>query len=205
MTPEPTAEPTYKERTRARILDEAARALREAGTEGVGVAALMKRAGLTHGAFYAHFASRDDLVLHAVERMFEDSRRMLARHLTHEDAAEGLRGLIDHYLSDALRRAPDRGCPLPGLSGEARRLPPAARERFTRGVDAFREALRRSLHALGVEDPDATASSVLAEMVGAMALARAAESDEHGARVLQASRTQLRRRLRLQASKPPAS
>ena len=113
-------EPTQKERTRARILDEAAWAMREHGSDGIGVAALMKRAGLTHGGFYAHFKDRDDLVAHAVDRMFADSGRMLHRHFGQNDAAEGLRGLINYYLSDEMRLAADRGwrwkhcaCPSP--------------------------------------------------------------------------------------------
>ncbi len=79
----------------------------------------MKRAGLTHGGFYAHFQDRDDSVAHAVGRMFDDSGRMLDHHLGRQDAAAGLRTLIDYYLSDETRLAADRGCPLPGLSGEA--------------------------------------------------------------------------------------
>ena len=75
--PEPT---THKARTRGRILDEAAKAMREHGHEGIGVANLMKRAGLTHGGFYAHFKDRDDLVAAAIGRMFEDSKAMLARY-----------------------------------------------------------------------------------------------------------------------------
>ncbi|HZV09332.1 MAG TPA: TetR/AcrR family transcriptional regulator, partial [Novosphingobium sp.] len=63
----------HKARVRDRILDEAAAALRSGGTDGLSVANLMKRAGLTHGGFYAHFENRDDLVAHAVDRMFKDS------------------------------------------------------------------------------------------------------------------------------------
>ena len=132
---------SHKEKTRARILDEAAKALRASGTEGISVAALMKRAGLTHGGFYAHFASRDDLVAHAIDRMFQDSGRMLQRFLGASPDARGLSALIDYYLSDETMRALDRGCPLPGLSGEVSRMPQAARTRFEQGVIAFQRAI----------------------------------------------------------------
>lgn len=188
------AEMTHKERTRARILDEAAKAMRVQGSEGIGVAALMKRAGLTHGGFYAHFENRDDLVAHAVERMFQDSRRMLERYLEHNDAREGLRALIDYYLSDDARRDTDRGCPLPGLTGEAGRMPDPARARFGKGIVRFREALERAIGALGMADPAAVASSVLSELVGAMAIARALDNEE-AAIALAASRNQLKYRL----------
>ena len=188
--------PTQKERTRARILDEAAKAMREHGSDGIGVAALMKRAGLTHGGFYAHFENRDDLVAHAVDRMFQDSGRMLDHHLGREDAAAGLRALIDYYLSDETRLAADRGCPLPGLSGEAGRMPARARDRFGSGIAGFMAALQGTITALGLPGPDTMASSVLAEMVGAMTLARAVD-DEQASVVLRASREQLVRRLRI--------
>jgi TetR/AcrR family transcriptional regulator, transcriptional repressor for nem operon len=187
---------TAKERTRARILDEAAKAMREDGWDGIGVAALMKRAGLTHGGFYAHFKNRDDLVAHAIDRMFRDSAQMLDRHLSHADAAQGLSSLIDFYLSDDMRRLADRGCPLPGLSGEAARMPPAARQRFQRGITAFTAALAKALAALGASEPQALAGSALAEMVGAMSLARVLD-DAAASSVLKSSRSQLKHRLGL--------
>ncbi len=186
---------THKERTRARILDEAAKAMREHGSEGIGVAALMKRAGLTHGGFYAHFKDRDDLVAHAVDRMFQDSGQMLERQLGREDAAQGLAALIDYYLSDDARRRTDAGCPLPGLSGESLRMPAAAQERFGAGIQAFRSALKRALTAMALPEPDELASSVLAELVGAMSLARALGESDSSISVLHASREQLKRRL----------
>ena len=190
-------EPTQKERTRARILDEAAKAMREHGSDGIGVAALMKRAGLTHGGFYAHFRDRDDLVAHAVDRMFDDSGRMLDRHLGRQDAGEGLRGLINYYLSDEMRVAADRGCPLPGLSGEAARMPAGARARFESGIARFKAALQGAMEALQLPEPDILASSVLAEMVGAMALARAMGDNDEARTLLRASQEQLTRRLGL--------
>jgi TetR/AcrR family transcriptional regulator, transcriptional repressor for nem operon len=187
---------TPKARTRARILDEAAKAMREKGADGIGVAALMKRAGLTHGGFYAHFENRDDLVAHAVDRMFQDSDAMQKRYLVGAETAEGLSGFIDYYLSEAMRTRTDRGCPLPSLGGEASRMPAAARQRFSEGIQAFRAALAASLEAFGSPAPESLAASVLAEMVGAMTLARTLDDDV--ARVaLQSSREQLKRRIGL--------
>jgi len=194
-----TRELTHKERTRARILDEAAKAMRAEGHEGIGVADLMKRAGLTHGGFYAHFRNRDDLVAHAVARMFQDSGAMLARHLDQGDAAAGLSALIDYYLSDAMRQNVDKGCPLPGLSGEARRMPEAARERFGAGIVQFRAALERAIAALGLPDAPALSASVLAELVGAVTLARAVDEGS-GKEILASVRAQLKGRLGLNGS-----
>lgn len=188
-------EMTHKERTRARILDEAAKAMRERGSEGIGVAALMKRANLTHGGFYAHFKDRDALVVHAVDRMFEDSSQMLERTLGKEDAAAGLRDLIDYYLGEETWARPERGCPLPSLSGEASRMPVDARERFSGGIEAFRAKLEEALVAISAERPALLASSALAEMVGAMTLARAVSDERQAMAILRHSREQLKQRL----------
>lgn len=187
---------TPKARTRARILDEAAKAMREKGADGIGVAALMKRAGLTHGGFYAHFDNRDDLVAQAVDRMFQDSDFVLDRHLAGSEAARGLADLIAYYLSDETRKRIDGGCPLPSLGGEASRMPVAARQRFADGILTFRAALAKSLAEIGDPDPEALAASILAEMVGAMTLARALD-DQSASVALRASREQLMRRIGL--------
>ncbi|WP_420381395.1 TetR/AcrR family transcriptional regulator [Novosphingobium sp.] len=191
---------THKERTRARILDEAARALRLSGTDGVSVADLMKRAGLTHGGFYAHFTSRDDLVDHAIGRMFEDSSRMLERFIGAGANAKGLSGLIDYYLAPQAWRVRDQGCPLPGLSSEAARMPDAARARYQAGVVRFRAAIAAALAAMGKPGPEQLAASVMAEMIGAVSMARSFDAEADGLAWLEACRAALRERLGLDAA-----
>lgn len=185
----------HKERTRARILDEAAQALRVGGTEGISVGALMKRAGLTHGGFYAHFASRDDLVAHAVDRMFQDSAAMLDRFLPDGAGADEVAALIDHYLSTNALAAPERNCPMPALSGEVHRMPEAARARFEAGVSAFRDRLETALRATVGSTSRQLATTLLSEMVGAMALARALSKRDAAYEYLQSSRDNLKRRV----------
>ncbi len=187
----------HKERTRARILEEAASALRTEGAEGIGVAALMKRAGLTHGGFYAHFASRDDLLTHAVDRMFADSGLLLAHHLDGADAAAGLSRLIDYYLSERALGAPGENCPLTSLAGEAARMPIEARERFVAGMTAFRDGIVAAVAALGRDDAEALGASVLAEMVGAMTMARVLTDKAEAAAMLKATRRSVKERLRV--------
>lgn len=187
----------HKAKTRARILDEAAGAIRTGGTQGVSVAELMKRAGLTHGGFYAHFSSRDDLVAHAVDRMFQDSAGMLDHFLGDGPDAGGIGALIDYYLSERAWRRIEQGCPLPGLAGEAGRMPPAAKARFEAGIAAFREGIARGLAAAGKEDGATLGHSVLAEMVGAMTLARSMSDEGEALLFLDASRRALRARLGL--------
>ncbi|AEG51441.1 regulatory protein TetR [Sphingobium chlorophenolicum L-1] len=186
-----------KEETRKRILEEAAMAMRVQGHEGISVADLMKRAGLTHGGFYAHFASRDDLVAHAVDRMFNDSRAILRQYLGEKPDADGLAALIDFYLSEHAMLRMEQACPLPTLSGEASRLPKAARLRFEVGLDTFREGIRRALESSGVRDAEGLASSVMAEMIGTMAMARVMSDKDRALAILSASRHNLKERLGL--------
>lgn len=188
---------THKDKTRARILDEAARALRSGGTEGISVAGLMKRAGLTHGGFYAHFTSRDDLVAHAIDRMFEDSNEMLQRFLGNAPDAAGLTALIDYYLSERAMLALDRGCPLPGLSGETPRMPAAARLRFEEGIKNFRDAIAKALEATNVGEPQRLAVQTLSQMVGALALARSMSDPAEAIAILDSARQGLKERLAL--------
>jgi TetR/AcrR family transcriptional repressor of nem operon len=188
---------THKERTRARILDEAARAMREHGHAGIGVATLMQRAGLTHGGFYAHFKDRDDLVAEAVGRMFEDSQVMVARYRREGDPRASLTGLIDYYLSPRHSAALSTGCPVAALNSEAPRLPPAARVRFDEGVRRFSSAVAEFVAELGIPAGPGLASSVVAEMVGALTLSRAMNDKADAERVLKQSRDQLKQRLGL--------
>jgi TetR/AcrR family transcriptional repressor of nem operon len=164
------------------------------GTQGLSVVELMKRAGLTHGGFYAHFASRDDLVTHAIDRMFQDSAKMLLRHLGEKPDGAGLSRLIDHYLSEKALRMTESGCPLPGLTGEAGRMPPAARDRFEAGIVAFREGIREALDAMGQADAENLAGSLLAEMVGAITLARSMSDQATALSFLAGSRSRLKER-----------
>jgi TetR/AcrR family transcriptional repressor of nem operon len=188
-----------KERTHALIIEEAARSMRLHGTRGVGLSVLMKRVGRTHGGFYAHFASRDELVAAAIERMFEATTKLIDRYLVTGDPARGLFDFIDHYLSDAVRRHPERSCPIPSLSPEASRMTGLARERFSAGIDIVHTAIAKSLRAMGLDDPESLAQSVLFEMAGAMTLARVAVEEGRGAELLRVARDQVKQRLGLDA------
>jgi TetR/AcrR family transcriptional repressor of nem operon len=157
----------------------------------------MKRAGLTHGGFYAHFPSRDDLVANAIDRMFADSRSLLDACLRESNLKLGIASFIDGYLAPGLRSCPEHGCPLPALSGEALRLPDEARSRFNKGVDYLHGRLAEAFNLLGEARPQDLASSIISEMSGAMALARATPDRAKGDQILRASRRLLKERLGL--------
>ena len=188
---------THKARTRQRILEEAARVMRECGTESIGVAALMKRVGLTHGGFYAHFDSREALVQAVIAVMFTDSAQRMGSLWQQPDPAERLSTLIDYYLSETHRDCRAEGCPVPALVSEVGHLPAEAQAVFTQGVTAMLQRLSALLAELGQRDAETLASSLLAEMVGALALARACPDKTLSAAMLARSRAAIRQRVGL--------
>lgn len=172
----------HKAQTRARIIDAAAAALREKGVAGVGVADIMASVGLTHGGFYAHFASKDDLLAEAVERASEQSLVPLAAALDAESAENPLHAIVDAYLSPAHVAHAGAGCPVAAVGAEVarsggpiqRNLAGAIRER----LDWLRTLLPRGRRGRA---RDEQAVGTLACMVGGLILARAVDKKESAA------------------------
>ncbi|MBL8649426.1 MAG: TetR/AcrR family transcriptional regulator [Sphingopyxis sp.] len=163
----------HRAETRERVLKEAAKEIRAKGPDNVAVAGIMARAGLTHGGFYAHFASKDALIGEAIGTMFADARARSEKIDAAGDPRAVLRAYVDFYLSPAHRDSRDRGCPLPTLSGDFARSEPATRARFEAGVVGIASRLALPLGALGYVDAEAESHALLAQLVGGVALARA--------------------------------
>ena len=120
----------HKERTRARVLAEAAAAIRGKGVERVGVAEVMAGAGLTHGGFYAHFKSKDDLLTEAISYMFDAAYASFLRHTEGRAPADALSNYLDAYLATSHRDDRAHSCPLAALSGDLPNMPALARARL---------------------------------------------------------------------------
>lgn len=189
-----------REQSHARILDAAARAVRRQGYAGVGVAEVMKEAGLTHGGFYAHFKSKDALVGAAVEAAFAQSRWRLAQLALHDDPQVLLAGLVDFYVSADHRDHPERGCPIALLSSDIPRQGAPAREAYDAGVHGLIEVIATRLD--GGEERLGLAGSLLAEMAGAVALSRAVSDPELSDRLLAESRSRIKARMGLTPPSP---
>jgi TetR/AcrR family transcriptional repressor of nem operon len=187
----------HKEQTRARVLKEAAREIRARGPGGIGVAAIMARAGLTHGGFYAHFKSKDALVAAALDAMFEDVRGRFERTAADADPRVALRSYVEFYLSPAHRDARERGCPLPSLSGDLARSDADVRARFGRGVAGLTGRVAEKLELIGYVEVEQGAASLVAELVGAVALARAVADPEQSDAILTNARASVLARFRL--------
>ncbi len=149
---------------RDRILTEAARLFRDKGFEGVSVAEVMKAAGLTHGGFYGHFASKDDLIAQTVTHALAEDQNTV-----------GFDAFLTAYLSPAHRDAPASGCPTAAFASDARRQTPDARAAMAAGVTAQIARLAASLQAQGVQDARGAAIGCWSAAVGAMILARAVD------------------------------
>lgn len=168
----------HKAETRQRIVRAAARDIRAKGAGKVAVAGVMASAGLTHGGFYAHFSSKDALVAEAVSAMFDHAKRRtpgLDEVLVDEtaDVRAAFRVYLASYLSPEHRDGPDRGCPLPALAADMARDAGAAQVNFAAGLEQITARIEAVMTRLGVDDPRGEAGAIVAQMVGAVGLARA--------------------------------
>ena len=181
----------HKLETHARIVKKASVRLREKGAHGIGVADLMKDAGLTHGGFYAHFDSREALVVeafsYAMDRSIEHWRK-LAEQTPPE---KRLATIVDSYLTALHRDDPGRGCAIPTLGAEIARESPKTRK-------AFAAKLEQMIDVIAAQIPDAPrktarkqAMALLATMLGTLVLARAAGNGEFSDEILGAGRDAL--------------
>jgi len=185
----------HKQTTRAKVLKAASRVIRQNGPDRVAVAGIMAEVGLTHGGFYAHFASKDDLLVQAIGQMFSEARENFAALAEDRPPLEALKSYFDFYLSADHRDRRDSGCPLPALAADLPRLPARSREFYGQGVARLTDLLARRMEAAGCADPVTLATSVLAELVGAVALARAVADPTQSDAILKAARDSIHGRV----------
>ena len=170
--------PSSKELTHERIVDAAARAIRRSGYNGTGVADIMKAAGLTHGGFYGHFTSKDDLVA-----------QTLAHALAADSFGDGdFSGFVRSYLAPRHRDNPGNGCPTAGLAAAIRHQTPAAKAAMTEGLRSQIARIEQALPDDGAVDKRRAAIGSWAAMVGAVILARAVDDPELSDEVLEHTR-----------------
>ena len=184
--------------TRRRVLKEAAAAIRTVGPEGIGVAALMNKVGLTHGGFYAHFDSKDNMVAEAIGQMFDESYELFLKLTAGVSPQQGLVSYIDMYLSARHRDDRETGCPIPSLSGDLARMSTPTRERFFAGFERLRRGIAKLLKQSQCGSSNRLADSMLAEMVGAVAISRAIRDTPASTQVLEAARESIKSRLGLE-------
>jgi AcrR family transcriptional regulator len=164
-----------KEASHERIVAAAARAIRRTGYEGTGVADIMKEAGLTHGAFYAHFESREAMLAEAASRACAESAAVAAQAVASVPAEEALVTMLRGYLSREHLEHIEQGCPLVALGSETPRQVPEVRRVTTRYMKEMIDLLARQSPDWGQPAAHERALVTMATLVGAVLLARAVD------------------------------
>jgi len=164
-----------KEASHERIVQAAARAIRRSGYDGTGVADIMKEAGLTHGAFYAHFKSREAMLAEAADRAGAESNAFGASVIAAVPPEQAFQALIQAYLSKEHLAGVETGCPVSALGSEMPRQAPEVRRAATRRIKEMIDLVARQSPDWGQPGAHERALVTVATMVGTLMLARAVD------------------------------
>jgi AcrR family transcriptional regulator len=170
-----TTRTAAKEASHERIVSVAARAIRRSGYDGTGVADIMKEAGLTHGAFYAHFDSREAMLAEAAGRACTEAAGAAADGVASVPPEQALAYMFHAYLSRENLEQMERGCPLAALGSETVRQGPEVRRVTTRYIKEMVDLVARQSPDWGQPDAHERALVTVATMVGTLLLARIAD------------------------------
>jgi TetR/AcrR family transcriptional repressor of nem operon len=169
---------------RERILDAATRLFRERGFDGIGVADLMKEVGLTHGGFYGHFASKEDLVAKACQRAINRALIYWQGKVDNRHKGDPLAAIVKAYLSPAHFDDPGKGCLIAALGSDVARQSSVVRQTVTDGVQAQIYLLTSLQPGDDDEQKREKALALYTSMIGAMVLARAVDDAEFAGEIL---------------------
>ena len=167
-----SARAVAKEVSHERIVSAAARAIRRSGYDGTGVADIMKEAGLTHGAFYSHFESREAMLAAAAKRACAESAAVAADVIASVPPDQALVSMLQAYLSPEHLEQIEAGCPLAALGSETPRQAPEVRRVTTRHVKEMVDLVARQSPDWGAPGAHERALLTVATMVGTLMLAR---------------------------------
>ena len=178
----------HKQETHARIVKKASVRLREKGAHGIGVADLMKEAGLTHGGFYAHFDSREALVIEAFAYAMDRSTERWRKIAEQTPADKRLATIVESYLTPVHRDDPGHGCAVPTLGAEIARESPKTRKAFAAKLEQMIDMMADQVLDVPRKTARKQAVAALATMMGTLVLSRIAGNGEFSDEVLAAGR-----------------
>ena len=178
----------HKQETHDRIVRKASVRLREKGAHGIGVADLMKDAGLTHGGFYAHFDSREALVVEAFAYAMDRSIAHWRKKAELTPPDKRLAAIVDSYLTQTHRDDPGHGCAIPALSAEIARESPKTRKAFAAKLEQMIDMMAEQIPDVPRKAARKQAMATIATMMGTLVLARVAGSGEFSEDILDAGR-----------------
>jgi TetR/AcrR family transcriptional repressor of nem operon len=195
----------HKLETHARIVKKASVRLREKGAHGIGVADLMKDAGLTHGGFYAHFDSREALVIEAFTHAMDRSTERWRQLGEQTPPGKRLAMIVNSYLTPLHRDDPGHGCAVPALGAEIARESPKTRRVFAGRLEQMIDMLAAQIPDVPRKAARKQAMATLATMMGTLVMARIAGSGDFSNEILGAGREALLDRSKSpKAKKSPA-
>ena len=169
---------------RRRILDAASRLFLERGIDGAGVDAVTEAAGLTHGAFYSQFGSKEAVVLETLRRVLDESRELWARDASDDDKRGALERITDRYLSPRHRDSPGAGCAVAALGSDLPRQPKRVRRLFTERLEESLDVVARLVPARTASRRYDVAIQHFSAMIGGLILARAVDDEALSRRIL---------------------
>jgi TetR/AcrR family transcriptional repressor of nem operon len=178
----------HKQETHARIVRKASVRLCEKGAHGIGVADLMKEAGLTHGGFYAHFDSREALVIEAFVYAMDRSMEHWRKTAETIPPEKRFSMIVDSYLTTMHRDDPGRGCAVPALGAEIARESPKTRKAFAAKLEEMIDMIADQIPDVPRKAARKQASATLATMMGTLVLSRIAGNSEFSDEILAAGR-----------------
>ena len=164
-----------KDITHDRIVETAARAIRRSGYDGTGVSDIMKEAGLTHGGFYAHFASREAMLAEAADRAGANGLEILESAAANAPPQKALQAMLQAYLSKEHVEGVETGCAVAALGSEMPRQAPAVRRAATRRIKETIDLVARQAPDWGQPGAHERALVTVATALGALVLARAVD------------------------------
>lgn len=166
-----------KAETRHQIIRTAGRMIRDRGLSETGVADVMAEAGLTHGGFYRHFGSKDELAAAAVESAFAHMRARLEQITAKAPPGKRMAALIETYLTEAHRDQPQHGCVMASVGMEAQRAGGVVQAAYEDGIAKLLALFAAQIEAPTRQQRDDRAQAALSIMVGGLLLARALKHD----------------------------
>jgi TetR/AcrR family transcriptional repressor of nem operon len=180
----------HKEQTRERIVRTASRRFRGKGEGNVAIADLMQELKLTHGGFYRHFSSKEDLFAESITKAFEEAAARMRQRVKDARPRPGseLKTFIEVYLSPEHCARTAEGCPLAALATEVARHPRTVRSRFDKAVQSMSERLSKFIKGSTEDEKRRNVAVLMSGMAGAVNLARAVADDETRQRILQDAR-----------------
>ena len=162
----------HKAENHEKILSVAARSFRERGGDTSGIGTVMKKVGLKKGGFYRHFKSKDDLLVEAVARAFEEMGTGMVEAAKSAPEGQALRAMIERYLSVGHANSPGAGCVLSALAPELARKPVSVRKRIEASLEAYRERLLPFVLGQTREEKLAKCKLLFSSMAGVLMMAR---------------------------------